>query len=222
MVRLFPFLLAVVLSGSAFAGCRRADAASANNAPSLVAVQVGDSVRVIARWSNPCDARGCSDSVRVQWSRNGAALAVRHSRQNADTLFAALPAWGDSATVGVAVAGVRRGLVGASRAASLVVRRADLAPPLVDSLRVDTLAIAADLELAASRDSFPLIEIREAADAGMPFVVGAPRQLCALARNRYTGAVAILTEYDITDAELARIGDACAAVARQYATERAG
>lgn len=220
--RLLALLLASAVVSSSLSGCRRADAAPANNAPSLSAVQVGDSVRVVARWSNPCDARGCADSVRVQWSHKTAALPVRHSRQNADTLFAALPDWGDSATVGVSVAGVRRGLVGAPRIASLVIRRADLAPPIVDTLRVDTLGMVDAIERAAELDSFPLVVIREATDAGLPFYVGGSRQLCAIGRNRYTGRVAILVEYAVTDAEAIRVGEACAAAARQYDTERAG
>ena len=215
-------VLCLVLSLFALGACGRADA-STTSLPTLAVEYVQtDSARVIATWRRPCDARGCADSYRVQWTA-GAVSRLRNTGALAETLFVARPAFGDSLVVTVAVTALRRGLSGVTRTSSATVRNPDAPPPPVDSLRADTLLTAAE---AALVDSFPLIVVRDTTGATLPETWGLPLggrfRLCALARNRYTGEVRTFVPGDATDAELASADHACAAARAAYATERSG
>jgi hypothetical protein len=176
-----------------------------------------DSARVIARWSRPCDSRGCADSYRVQWTA-GAVSRLRNTAALADTLFVTRPAIGDSLVATVAVTSLRRGITGATRTATAVVRNPDAAPPAVDSLRTDTLTYE-----GALLDSFPVVAIRDSLgrSSGELPLFGTTR-LCALARNRYTGDVTILVPDTLTAGAETREADRCERARLSYASERAG
>lgn len=191
--------------------------------PALRVQQTGDTVRVVATWRNPCDARGCADSSRVTWQVGTRAPVVRTTRRTADTLWLTAPAWGDSLRVSVAVAAMRRRDVGEPRSVTTVVRRLDAPPPPVDSLRVDTLALLRELAVIAVRDSFPIVVTRDTLgrrEGSVP--IGGLLSLCAIGRNRYTGTVSVLTDVtwpeDVTHAVERRCERARAA----YAAERSG
>lgn len=196
--------------------------AAATNGPALRVGQQGDSVRVIAQWKLGCDTKGCPDSARVAWTVRGAPVKLRHLTRAVDTLWFPAPAWGDSALVQVAIAGVRRNAVGTVRTATATVRRIDAPPPPPDSVRVDTLALREALEDVAEADSFPLIVVRAADGSGAELREGAPRTLCALGRNRYTGVITIFAEVAVPDSALTRLATDCEGAAARYATERGG
>lgn len=124
---LLPFLVS----------CGRADARETNPVSLVVEFVQGDSARVIARWSRPCDGKGCADSYRVQWVA-GAIARTTNRPVTVDTLRVIRPAIGDSLAVSVTVTSLRRGIAGPARTASVVVRNPDAPPPPVDSLRADT------------------------------------------------------------------------------------
>lgn len=191
--------------------------------PALRVQQIGDTVRVVATWRNPCDARGCADSSRVTWQVGTRAPIVRTTRRTIDTLWLTAPAWGDSLRVSVAVAAMRRRDIGEARTVTTVVRRLDAPPPPVDSLRVDTLALLRELAVLAVRDSFPIVVTRDTLgrrEGSVP--IGGLLSLCAIGRNRYTGTVSVLTDVtwpeDVTHAVERRCERARAA----YAAERSG
>lgn len=188
------------------------------DAPTLELSPVsGDSVRIVARWRIPCDLRGCADSSRVTWTV-GARVVSRSTPGAADSLTVAAPLWGDSVRVTVAVAAVRRGLVSPAARSTFVVRGSDAAPPVPDSLRVDTLGV-----WAALRDSFPVVAIRDTlGHTAGTVAVGDTLALCALARHRYTGQVLILVPGDPTPTEEAAVADRCERARQFYASERSG
>lgn len=147
-MRLTRVTLLAVLTGGGLAALR----AAPPTGPTLaVLAQTADSVRLSARWSLPCDLRGCADSSRVTWTvsgaGNGATDAVvvlrtvgpRTTRATADTVTLARPRTGDTVQVTVTVVPVRRGQSGTARTATVALTTADAPPPPVDSLRVDTL-----------------------------------------------------------------------------------
>lgn len=140
----FTFLqvIALAICVSAFASCRRADAAPSDGRPSLAIeyFQV-DSARVIAKWSRPCDGKGCADAFDVRWTA-GVQLRQVKTLATTDTFKLQRPAIGDSLLATVTVASVRRGNTGPTRTASSYVRNPDAAPPPVDSLKVDTSVVA--------------------------------------------------------------------------------
>lgn len=200
-------------------------AAAARPALQLTATQQADSVQVIAKWANRCDWRGCADSVRVQWTVAGRVVATRFTRRTVDTLKLVAPAWGDSVAVSAGLTSYRRRTSSVVASASTVVRRLDAPPPPPDSLRLDTLALRIELEEIARADSFPLLVIRPAdGRTAQPYVLllGTGSQLCALARNRYTGFVTIVAEWETTDADLDRIAAECESARRRYEAERGG
>lgn len=215
MIRLLTAALLVLGAGYLYA---------ANpTSPTLRPVQVGDSVRVVATWRNPCDARGCADSTRVTWRAGTALPLTRTLARTADTLWVAAPAWGDSLRVAIEVATIRRRLASDVRTASVIVRRLDAPPPPVDSLKVDTLALLRELAAIAVRDSFPIVVTRDTLGRREgPLAIGATLELCAIGRNRYTGVVAVLTDLtwpaDVSNAVERRCERARAA----YAAERSG
>ena len=208
---LFAFVLAA---------CGRADATETNRPTLTVEYYQTDSARVIARWSRPCDSKGCADTYRVQWKALSITLTEDLTTQ-VDTLVLARPAVGDSTVVDVSVTSIRRRLLGPTRTARAIVRNPDAPPPPVDSLRVDTLTT---LEEAAFLDSFPAIVIRDSLGRNgyAGYKVGDTILLCAMMRNRYTGEVRSLVAGDAPlDAE--SITDAACAHARAlFAAERDG
>lgn len=210
---LLPFLIAA---------CGRADATETNLPALTVEFFQADSSRVIARWSRPCDARGCADSYRVQWTAGGA-TALRNTAALTDTLRVRRPAIGDTLAVSVAVTSVRRGLAGATRTATAVVRNPDAPPPPVDSLRADTVAGAYELALA---DTFPVWVVRDSLGQQPPRQwqqeMGSDRTLCLLARNRYTGDVTILVAGDAPPDAEAWLAQHCETARQLYAAERDG
>lgn len=201
----------------ALAACGRVSATETNQPTLTVEYLQQDSARVIARWSRPCDAKGCADSYRVQWTA-GSVARLRSTSALADTLFVTRPAVGDSLIATVAVTSMRRGLVGATRTAAAIVRNPDAPPPAVDSLRADTLAA-----LAAELDSFPVIVPRDTLgrNAGT-LTVGESTLLCGLARNRYTGEVRIFVPADAPADADAYFAQVCERARVAYASERAG
>lgn len=177
-----------------------------------------DSAHIVATWKRPCDAKGCADAFRVQWTAN-AVPRQRNTSALADTLVVARPSIGDSLFVAIAVTSMRRGLVGATRTANTVVRNPDAPPPPVENLQADTLLQA----FAAERDSFPVMVARDTLGRSSgAYEVGTEALVCALARNRYTGEVRILVPADApaeADTVLARV---CERARQSYAAERAG
>lgn len=134
-------LVGAALASTAFASCRRADAAPPDSPGLTVEYTQADSARVIAKWGKSCDGKGCADAYTVKWSA-GTVSRVISTALTLDTFRLARPAFGDSIPVFVAVTPVRRGAAGVARTASAWVRNPDAAPPPVDSLRVDTTATA--------------------------------------------------------------------------------
>ena len=215
-------VICLVLSLFALGACGRADA-STTSLPTLAVEYVQtDSARVIATWRRPCDARGCADSYRVQWTA-GAVSRLRNTGALAETLFVARPAFGDSLVVTVAVTALRRGLSGVTRTSSATVRNPDAPPPPVDSLRVDTAALRLQLAEIAQLDSYPVIVPRDTLGrSAATLAVGDSIPLCALSRNRYTGIVTILVPGDApawADTLLART---CERARTAYEAERSG
>lgn len=191
--------------------------------PTLRSVQVGDSVRVVATWRTPCDARGCADSTRVTWRAGTAAPLTRTLARTTDTLWLKAPAWGDSLRVAIEVATIRRRLASDVRTASVIVRRLDAPPPPVDSLRVDTLALLRELAAIAVRDSFPIVVTRDTLGRREgPLPVGGVLELCAIGRNRYTGTVAVLTDVTLPEDVANAVERRCERARAAYATERGG
>lgn len=197
-------------------GCGRVEA-STTDLPTLTVEMQADSARVIARWSRPCDSRGCADSYRVQWTA-GPASRLRNTAALADTLFVTRPAIGDSLVATVAVTSARRGITGATRTATATVRNPDAPPPAVDSLRTDTLTT-----LAAEIDSFPVIVARDTLgrSAGT-FKVREGTVLCGLSRNRYTNEVRVFVPADAPVGADEYLGTVCEKARQSYASERAG
>ena len=203
---LLPFLI----------GCGRVEA-STTDLPTLTVEMQADSARVIATWRRPCDARGCADGYRVQWTA-GPVSRLRNTAALADTLFVVRPAIGDTLVATVAVTSLRRGITGATRTATAVVRNPDAPPPAVDSLRTDTLTVE-----GALLDSFPVVAVRDTlgrSASDLP-LYGALR-LCAIARNRYTGLVTILIPASMTEDDEAREAERCERARASYSVERAG
>lgn len=201
------------------AACGRADARETNVVSLAVEWTQGDSARVIARWSRPCDAKGCADSYRVQWAA-GAIARTRNTPALLDTLWVAKPAIGDSLTATVAVTSLRRGLAGPTRTASAVIRNPDAPPPPVDSLRADTLSVYE----AAMLDSFPEIAVRDSLGRTgyTGYKVGETIVLCAVSRNRYTGEVRSLIPMDAPPDADSLTDQRCALARASYAAERDG
>lgn len=201
------------------AACGRAGATETNVVTLSVEWAQGDSARVIARWSRPCDSKGCADSYRVQWTA-GAIARTRTIPALADTLWMARPAIGDSVVATVAVTSLRRGLAGLTRSASAVVRNPDAPPPPVDSLRADTLSVYE----AAMLDSFPEIVVRDSLGRTgyTGYKVGETIVLCAMSRNRYTGEVRSLIPMEAPPEADSMIDEHCALARALYASERDG
>lgn len=216
-------LLCLILSAFLVSACGRADA-STTSLPTLTVEYVqADSARVIARWARPCDAKGCADSYRVQWTA-GAISRLRSTPALADTIFVTRPAIGDSLVATVAVTAIRRGLTGATRTATAAVRNPDAPPPAVDSLRTDTLRTwSADDYLV---DTFPVWVVRDTLGQMLPstWVMTAPslRRTCVLGRSRYTGEVRTFVPAEATDAEIEAIDAQCTTARASYAAERDG
>ncbi len=206
----------------ALTACGRADARETNTPSLTVEYMQGDSARVIARWSRPCDAKGCADSYEVAWWRGAGTFApIRTLTRTTDTLRLARPAIGDSAIVEVIVTSVRRKLAGQTRSARVVVRNPDAPPPPVDSLRADTTDAAYE---AAMLDSFPEIVIRDSLGRTgyNGYRVGDTIVLCAMSRNRYTGEVRSLIQADAPPGADEETDEACAHARALYAAERSG
>lgn len=215
MIRLLTAALLVLGAGYLYA---------ANpTSPTLRPVQVGDSVRVVATWRNPCDARGCADSTRVTWRAGTAPPLTRTLARTADTLWLKAPAWGDSVRVAIEVSTIRRRLVSDLRTASVMVRRLDAPPPPVDSLRVDTLELRRQLAAIALRDSFPSVAIRDTLGGRSGSIpVGGSLELCVIGRNRYTGTVAVITDVTWPEDVSNAVERRCERARAAYATERGG
>lgn len=205
---LVPFLI----------GCGSADA-STTDRPTLTVELQADSARVIATWRSPCDAKGCADAYRVQWSA-GSVSRTRTTGALADTLHVARPALGDSLVATVFVTSIRRGRDGATRTATATMRNPDAPPPAVDSLRADTLPSLAQL---AFEDSFPTKVIRDELGRSRGVLIdGTVSRLCPLARNRYTGEVVLLVDQSYDDATRTRVENRCEDARLLFQAERDG
>lgn len=205
---LLPFLV----------GCGRVEA-STTDMPTLTVEMQADSARVIATWRRPCDSRGCADSYRVQWNVRDAAR-LRNTSALADTLWVPRPAIGDTLVATVAVTSLRRGITSATRIATAVVRNPDAPPPAVDSLRTDTLTSLAQL---AFEDSFPAVVIRDQFGRRTGYVVEGIRwQLCALARNRYTGEAVLLVDPSYDESTMTGLVNRCEGARVSFQAERDG
>ncbi|GAB1345091.1 hypothetical protein [Gemmatimonas sp.] len=216
-------LLCLFLSLFAVGACGRADAATTDLPTLTVDFVQSDSARVIAKWARPCDAKGCADAYRVQWTA-GALTRLRTIAVVADTYFVARPAVGDSLLVSVVVTSIRRGIVGSTRTSTAVVRNPDAPPPAVDSLRTDTLNYE-----AALLDSFPVDVIRstlgqKVPQAPAPLLMSPPSDfhLCYLSRNRYTGEVRILVPSEAPPEADEAIAARCEVARQLFAAERDG
>lgn len=206
------------------AACGLAGAESTSRPTLRVEYLQTDSVRVIARWSRPCDAKGCADKFTVQWQLNTLPKATAYT---VDTAYFKKPAFGDTLAVTVFVVSIRRKIEGAMRSASVVIRNPDAAPPPVDSLRADTLETRADsIYEAALLDTFPVWVARDSLGQQPPrtwgMSVGDNRTLCILSRSRYTGEARILVAGDAPPAMEAWLMEHCETARSLYAGERGG
>jgi hypothetical protein len=73
---------------------------------------------------------------------------------------------------------------------------------------------------AADRDSFPVTVVRPAVLPSLTLVVKDSVQLCALARNRYTGWVVIVADARLSDRHVAALAQACEPMRQAYQAER--
>ena len=188
-----------------------------------VAAISDDSATLIAAWS-----ASNADTVRVVWTGLVSRNAIATGARRADTVRVARPTV--DALVSVSLTPKRGTRIGAVRSATVTVT-ARVLPPTIDSIRVDTSLIFANIDSAmmdaAMLDSFPVTEIRRADqyDVGWPpsvIPLNESRQLCLLGRNRYTGLVTILVGTDLSDAEAEAVGVACESARTQYQSERSG
>jgi hypothetical protein len=218
-------MMRILTAGMLVIGGVMAAHAVAPSSPTLSVQVLADSVRVVAAWRPTCDVRGCADSSRVTWQVGTRTPVVRTTRRTADTLWFVAPAWGDSVRVSVTVEAMRRGRAGDPRTVATIVRRLDAPPPPVDSLRVDTLALLRELAVLAVRDSFPVVVVRDTLggrSASIPEGTMLVNYLCAIGRNRYTGAVAVLTDVTWPDDVANATERRCERARAAYAAERSG
>lgn len=187
-MRLAAVAIAAAMALGSGAAIADAPSPATAPAPTLAITKQGDSLRAIARWAQPCDARGCADTYRVTWLVGNAARSVRTLTRRVDTLWTAAPPWGDSVRITVNITAERRTLASPVRSASRVFRRPDSAPPAVDSLVIDSLR-------TALADSISQIMVRTpSGERTVALTFGQPIQWCTLGRNRYTNAVQVVTD----------------------------
>lgn len=202
----------------AMGGCQPVGARETNIPTMKVEYAQGDSAAVIARWTRACDAKGCADRYAVSWRVGGVTGVMREITRLADTAMVARPAFGDSLVVTIAVTPIRRGLSGAVRMASAVVRNPDTPPPPVDSLRADTLDV-----LAAELDSFPVISVRDTlGHSSGTFAPGEGTVLCGLSRNRYTGEIRLFIPADAPEGADEYLAMVCERARQSFQWERGG
>jgi hypothetical protein len=188
-------------------------------APGLDVTMQPEGARVIARWSAVCDWRGCPDSFRVTWTRGTVEQPARTVPGRADTATIALPPFGDSVRVVVSVVALRRGQASAAKTATTWLRTPDAAPPAVDSLAIDTVA----LRVAALEDTFPRLAIRDSLGRRAVTVApGAVIQWCGLAFNRYTGQWVVARLPDATPDQQMAYERACDHARSVVATQGSG
>lgn len=100
----------------------------------------GDSARVIARWVPAAQGdKGPVDSYVVNWAAKSVTRNVNRVAP-LDTFIVLRPAIGDSLLVTIAVAPIRRGLLGPAKSAGTWLKNLDVPPLPVDSVVLDTLA----------------------------------------------------------------------------------
>lgn len=214
---LIVWLMLLWVAVSAFTSCNKA---SANEAPAGFVVETykEDSLRVIGRWAKSCDTRGCADAYNTRWTV-GTFTKASTKAATADTVFVAKPAFGDSLMASLSVAAVRRNVISATRTASTWLRNPDAAPPPVDSLKVDTLAVAE----AAFLDSFPEWVARLSTQSQTMQVYEQP-QVCNMRRNRFTGEAVLFAPMELQgdSARSAQYEQTCEPVRKAFELERGG
>jgi hypothetical protein len=208
--------LLLIAAGAAFTVARP------SARPLRIAVLSDDSATVVATWS-----ASNADSVRVVWSGMVSRTLVATGSRRVDTVRVARGA--ADASITVTVTPVRAWRVGAVRTATVVVT-ARVVPPTIDSLSIDTTLTRAERDAAiyeaALADTFPVGVTRRAdllaGDAAGVIAVGDTVQLCALARNRFTGEVVVFIEFDLPQALADAVRTKCEPARAQMQSERAG
>lgn len=197
--------------------------------PTLSYTVAGDSVKIVARWTVPCDERGCADRMSAQWTAGAGNTVIRNSgwpvpagataaTVQSDSVTIARPIYPATTTVTVRVTAQRRNLSSAAKTASVTVTTSDQPPPAPGTIefRVDTL----DPGYAALRDSFPRIAVRRADGSARAVAYGETVQFCVVGRNRYTGEVALFIPAPNAPADsVAAYLNNCEPARVRYATE---
>lgn len=191
--------------------------AETDSRPTLQVEFLADSARLIARTTTSCDAKGCAESYRFQWAATAATRTVTKASV-VDTFYVPRPTVGDSLMVSVSVTAIRRGISSAPRTATTWVRNPDAAPPRVDSIVIDTLALQAE---AAFRDTFPTFEVRMSTGR-LGMAIGESPQLCVLSKNHYTGEATLMIPIVIDSVRAAQIESVCEPARVAYQSEVSG
>lgn len=117
-----------------------------------LAVVVGDSTRLPLRWKTVCDALGCPDAFRLEYTSRLATAAASTAVMfrsvrvvaNVDTSRIKTPEVGKPVTVCVAIRSERRGLLSSPLTSCRNVETADGPPPPPDSINWSGLKVVTD------------------------------------------------------------------------------
>lgn len=117
-----------------------------------LAIVVGDSTRLPLRWRTVCDALGCPEAFRLEYTQRlasaaaSAAVLFRSVRvvANVDTARIRTPEIGKPVTVCVAIRSERRGLLSVPTTQCRNVETADGPPPPPDSINWSGLKVVTD------------------------------------------------------------------------------
>lgn len=141
-------------SGNPFAPEPAADTVKAPepSASWAAVVVVGDSTRLPLRWRTVCDAMGCPEAFRLEYTSRLSSAAVtanvlfRSVRvvANVDTARVRTPEVGKPLTVCVAIRSERRGLLSSPLSSCRSVETADGPPPPPDSINWSGLKVVTD------------------------------------------------------------------------------
>jgi hypothetical protein len=188
-----------------------------------------DTLYVVTSWTPKADHFGPPDAYLLNYAVNGRALPTRRVTRTRDTLRIGRPVCPETTITQVAIIALRREKPAAGVTATRVWRCYDRAPLPVDSIVIDTgaarPAIEDSAEIAAFRDTFPVIVARDTRGMALPTyvtAVGDTIDVCLLARNRFTGQAVTLE--DVRDPEPVRqaYANRCERARRAYEAERSG
>lgn len=155
------------------------------------AEQVGDSVRVVARWVPRNDNRGPADYFQTLWTSTNRTPKTGRVTAPSDTFMIPRPAPADSAIVNIGIVAVRRNKVSLDTLRGrIIVRNPDVPPLAPDSLRIDTTRYDSTRMVAVS--STPPYQIIDA-DGSLTLMEGDSAILTVL---RYPKAGYVRSEAD--------------------------